>query len=465
MNSTTYVSPTRLISNINVADAAELAKFDIEVTLSSGRTGKGIEKFAVIAKGAKACVLDPLDTSRFTLAATLNGGAATYTNGFGTAVRARKATLGGRTVLVAAVGSGGSGKIQVFFLDPLSGQVLDGQPIGTNTAPQPHLTMTINPTQAAGVRRMETGDVNSDGVPDFVIASWNTSMAYAFVSSVSSSGVLSYSDGIRLVPSDASGSYDWYGRSVAVGDLDPGYAGLEVAVVSQGGKKVSPKVFLFHWNGSGFSQYQTIPIMAASVAIGDVTGDSKADLLVATTAGLYVFPGLPAAGNSFVLAAGTDFIDTAVANVDGGAYADAIGTTGTAQVFSGLVSAGQAPSFVLTPIDWIGGLGSAPRLGDINNDGLADLLIGVVTAPANALCPPASDADTVGAAYVFLTNPASPWQPARYVVRPPSLDPVDDQFGWSVEAADGTGIFLVGDNVRSVGGVAGAGQVFVYRVY
>lgn len=49
VNSTTYISATDLIANITVAsDAQTTKKFDIKVTLSSGRTGKGIEKFAVI---------------------------------------------------------------------------------------------------------------------------------------------------------------------------------------------------------------------------------------------------------------------------------------------------------------------------------------------------------------------------------------------------------------------------------
>jgi TolB protein len=44
VNSTTYISATDLIANITVAAAK---KFDIKVTLTSGRTGKGIERFTV----------------------------------------------------------------------------------------------------------------------------------------------------------------------------------------------------------------------------------------------------------------------------------------------------------------------------------------------------------------------------------------------------------------------------------
>ena len=50
--STTVVDSTTLISNISVADEAYIGNFDIAVT-SGGRTGKGIEKFAVTEKNVK----------------------------------------------------------------------------------------------------------------------------------------------------------------------------------------------------------------------------------------------------------------------------------------------------------------------------------------------------------------------------------------------------------------------------
>ncbi|HUU14188.1 MAG TPA: delta-60 repeat domain-containing protein [Terriglobia bacterium] len=48
VNSTAFVSSTELAANITVAAEAQTdKKFDIKVTLSSGRTGKGIELFSV----------------------------------------------------------------------------------------------------------------------------------------------------------------------------------------------------------------------------------------------------------------------------------------------------------------------------------------------------------------------------------------------------------------------------------
>ncbi|HXE74779.1 MAG TPA: hypothetical protein VNN18_03945 [Candidatus Xenobia bacterium] len=52
VNSTTFKNSGELIANITVADNAPVSKFDIEVTNTNGRRGKGIELFAVVEKGS-----------------------------------------------------------------------------------------------------------------------------------------------------------------------------------------------------------------------------------------------------------------------------------------------------------------------------------------------------------------------------------------------------------------------------
>jgi hypothetical protein len=54
VNSTTFVSSGELTANIDVADTAVIANFDIAVANADGRGGKGTELFAVTAKGNQA---------------------------------------------------------------------------------------------------------------------------------------------------------------------------------------------------------------------------------------------------------------------------------------------------------------------------------------------------------------------------------------------------------------------------
>src|SRR5438067_7109761 len=57
VNSTTFVSSVELTANITVADTATIANFDIAVTNTDGRGGKGTELFAV--KGSNCPALQP----------------------------------------------------------------------------------------------------------------------------------------------------------------------------------------------------------------------------------------------------------------------------------------------------------------------------------------------------------------------------------------------------------------------
>ena len=56
-----WVKSTKLVATIDVADTAVVNKFDIEVTLDSGRKGKGTTLFSVLKKAVAA--LDPCLTS------------------------------------------------------------------------------------------------------------------------------------------------------------------------------------------------------------------------------------------------------------------------------------------------------------------------------------------------------------------------------------------------------------------
>jgi hypothetical protein len=51
VKSTQFVSSTQLIATIDIADAAALSLFDVQVANADGRTGKGTELFTVVQKG------------------------------------------------------------------------------------------------------------------------------------------------------------------------------------------------------------------------------------------------------------------------------------------------------------------------------------------------------------------------------------------------------------------------------
>ena len=147
------------------------------MTNTSGRSGKGSDLFQVIQKGGGAaqCTLTPLDTTRFQLVRALNqavNGQPLYQADFGTGLAARRATLifatGSRDVIMVAVGTR-TGKIEVFFVDPTTGALLDGTALVAGGPVQPHVTIVTN----VGNQQLAMGDVNHDGIPDIVSAEYH----------------------------------------------------------------------------------------------------------------------------------------------------------------------------------------------------------------------------------------------------------------------------------------------------
>lgn len=234
------------------------------------------------------------------------------------------------------------------------------------------------------------------------------------------------------------------------------------------------KVFLFKWNGSGFTHYQTLvdPLpqpksatggngFGRKVAIADVTGSTARDLIVAAHAAnkVLVYPGTVSAA-AYLVFSGSDGFGYQVAggNVDGAAEdmivtTDWGGSNTRAEIYSGLISAGQAPAYVRTPDQNLDdGWGTnGPDLGDINGDALDEMFVG---AP-NAACG--------GAAYLW-TSANGAALANRIVLRTPVLDSDFQAFGWAAATVPGTRLLLVTDHGLNINGVAGAGQVYVYRL-
>jgi Cohesin domain/FG-GAP repeat len=466
VNSTAFVSSAQLTANVTVSSIASVSSFDITVTNTNGSSGKGTGLFSVT--GAPTCTLSPLP-SQFALATTLNSNTPTYTGSFGVSMRVRPVTLGGQEVLVAAIGSGASGKLEIFFLDPVSGTVLDNTNLGVNTQPQPHITIpiTLSKGNTFGARAIAMGDVNNDGVPDIVAGDWDFGVAFAFVGQVDGNGILSYSNQISLT---ASGSSARFGRSVAAGDLD-GLPGDEVVVgdsgFGKGGHAVPGQVFIFKFNSAttSFSVVKTISAAGWGVAIGDVAGDSTRDLIVATGSNIVVYPGsIFSSSPPAPITLAVENSQVAAANVDAAPANDLVVATGAdvanVDVLKGPVFSGEAASIVLSAESgFTSGWGTGFDVGDINGDGLADVIVGAPNTSPSTACPA-----NVGSAYIYLSNASNPAQPVRYLIEAPTLDVDFAAYGYGIAAAPGFRIFLIGESGRNINGVTNAGQVYVYKV-
>jgi hypothetical protein len=492
VHGTQWINASEVDATIDIADTASIAQFDIKVTnTATGRSGKGSDMFSVIQKGTSACSLEPLDP-QLGLEQEFNPSA--LYQGLGPSSLIGRATVSAagepaNTVLVVALGTNNTySKIEIFFVDPTSGALLDGQPLCVGCAAQPHVTLNVPLTPdggAGGAKFSAIGNINGDGVPDFATAENNG--ANIFVSTISSSGVVGWTP----LPAPRPAGVSNFGWDVALGDIDgDGLDELAVSQVGSGSGKAAQggAVYLYDYSGAGLSLIDTITeatvspsiksgeLFGSSVALGDVTGDPRADVVVGVSS--RTVNGLTGAGAVFVLETTASGIsrtakvltssvpakdasfgaEVVAAKLESSGRAAVIASTHwnsyattDGEVFPSPVTNGQVGSLRFTPRSGFE-TGWATRkfaVGDVNGDGLADIVVGAPNAGNGGNC------NSPGMVYLFLRTTDSGGQPAGWS-RVDWQGPVAGWFGWSVAAVDGAPFVVVGQTIGN--------QAYLYRV-
>lgn len=339
-----------------------------------------------------------------------------------------------------------------------------------------------------------TGDVNGDGKDDVVVgctsqavgANPNQGSAQVFVRNAGNTG---FEGPVELL--DPTANDDQCGDDVAVGDVNAD--GKDDVVMACSGDKVgmtnnagSVIVFRRKSDNSGFETGQVLsssPVenekCGASVAVGEFTGDSLADVVTGCSGG-----GTDDGGRlvAYTSVAGTSFTGTtltdptpadsdrcgttvAVGDVNGDGRRDiAAGCTGDtngALVFQHSASSGA--SFAAPTTVTVGAGGSlcsyAIALGDVNTDGRADLAIGCYQTHA-------TNGKFSGAVTLRTRNlNNNGFDGDQWYFAPDPAD--DDRCGQAVAIAEAGGDarkdLLVGCPHATVGTTAGAGKVAVFR--
>ena len=486
VNSTTFVGSSQVTANITVPLTATVSSYDIVVTNTDGSSGKGTGLLGVEGNGnAALCTLQPLP-SNVTALGTLNpvaaSGAPVYANQFGMSVKSRLVTLMGQPAVMVAVGEGASpATVEVFFLRPDTGALLDGVS-GYFPVPQPHVTVT--PVSATVIPNLVIADFNGDGIPDMAFHTGNST---ANIQAVLGTGgscsnsvctPLGFSAPIAVVTGVGANS------QLAAGNLDPTAPGDELAVgslpINGKGNSFTPgKLLLFRYNG-GFVNYLTLTDpenlsstnFGAGVAVADVTGDGITDVVVGASSGaggagrVWVFPG-PNFSSPFSLTGSKGMelgYRAAIGNFTeaAGGVSDIFSVTGLSSasaegvVFAGPISSSSLVDITLAPAAGLSttGFGTNIAAGDIDGDGRADALI----ADPNS-GPAGCNNANPGIAYLYLSGQGFP----TLTIMPPTASS-GTQFGWDVSAVSGTKLFLIGAKAWNVGSVQSAGQVFVYSL-
>ena len=337
-----------------------------------------------------------------------------------------------------------------------------------------------------GIKFTAFGNLNNDGVPDLVAA--EAGAASAFVSSVSAGGVVTWTR--QTVPKPA-GASSTFGFAVAMGDVEG--AGVDDLVLTQipsGSGKSAQRgaVYLYRYSGGAISLADTIgetsvsptvssgDFFGGSVAVGDVTGDPRGDVIVGAESrnvngrsgagAVFVFEstaaGVSRAAKVLVpsTASGPGFgSQVTTARLSGSGRAAVFAVTGWGssttggEVFPSPVSNGQVGTLRFAPRAGFdtGWATKAFYAGDVNGDGLADIIVGAPNAGNSGSCP------SPGMANLFLgNNPDANGNPTGWTsIDWQGLQP--GRFGWSVALADGFPFVVVGQT--------DADDAFLYRVF
>jgi len=243
------------------------------------------------------------------------------------------------------------------------------------------------------------GDVNGDGWPD-IVASANVGDTPPFTDN-GYVQVFSGSNGTLLYQFNGTADSDYFGQSLAVGDVNgDGRGEVIVGATQDGWGKGYVRVFngsngvlLYQFNGTEDFDY-----LGTSVAAGDVNGDGLGDVIVGAAAGnvsgvivgyvrvfngsngalLYQFNGSLVADQLGRSVAVGDVNGDGKTEVVAGAQAGdtpGLSDNGYARVFSG---SNGVLLYQFNGTADTDNLGGSVAVGDVNGDGLGDVIVGAV---------------------------------------------------------------------------------------
>ncbi len=379
---------------------------------SGSSTWKEFSQHTITAR-----TIDGVGTASSTVSITVRKGANRDINGDGYA-----------DLVIGAPNAASNGVVYIFY----------GSSSGIASANDTSAITTLTGTTASAYFGISvtSGDYTGDGYADVAVGAYGDlgTMGKIYIfHSTGTGGITSVNDSSASASISGTSASGYLGVSLASGDINgDGYADLAAGGYNIG--SALGKAFVFH--SSATSSGITINAenlatttlsgdvangtFGVSVAIGDITGDGYGD--VAVGAGTLLAAGL---GNAYIFHGGSGGIaDTAassantvltgtlvtgsfgrsiaIGDINGDGYQDiAVGATtantnhGYGYIFysaggTGIASVNDVAATTIITGTLFGKLGSSVAIGDMDNDGYGDLLIGAFAASGN-----------MGSAYIF----------------------------------------------------------------
>jgi len=274
------------------------------------------------------------------------------------------------------------------------------------------------------IQSVKVADVNNDGIPDLLVANSCSKVisANCTTNTMGSVGVLLGHDGIfTLQPTYSSGGFQTLSLAVADvnGDGQPDLLVTNTCTSSTNCLNGSVGVLL----GEGDGTFNNVVTYAAgdfpqSVAVADLNGDGKPDLVVADSSvvGVLLNNGDGTFGNIVTYSSGgSGPADVAIADLDGDGKLDVVVSNFNSGTIGVLL--GNGDGTLQSPLVFATG-GNSPfsvAIADLNGDGKLDLVVGnfdsnTIGVLLNDTGAPSSTATTLTSSL----NPSTHGQPITF---------------------------------------------------
>jgi hypothetical protein len=346
----------------------------------------------------------------------------------------------------ADLSTGGDVVLRATPYDSQQGQPTDtGVPRHVRSPIDVHSTLIGSPTTTAGVRAIAVGDVNGDGIPDIVSTNSSANKLSIF-----------YSTGSGQFPSTPNMTLQGNGSApmtfpLAVALVDVDHDGkLDIVSANRDSNDVtifrqnSPSSFSLQSPALGSGSSTTAP---SCLAVGDVNGDGLPDIVVGCAGSdnvcifLQLSGGFYFSSPSITLNCGTGSTPKSIAlgDINGDGRLDiVVAAAGTNHVLIFRQNGGG--SFVTNPSLTLGGTGitdapSAVALGDLDGDGALDIACANVGDNNLAVFMHGGASGFSATPTFLLASPDGPFQPAALAITDLNSDGSLDLVATSIDGA------------------------------
>lgn len=338
-------------------------------------------------------------------------------------------TVGNAPTSVIVVDLDGDGRAEIVAANNGSQSV---SVLRNQTAPGGTLSFTVQGQRATGVgaQWIRHADLNNDGRPDLIVAG-DPSPTNALAVLLNTTNIAAGTGPEFSAAQGFGGNFTATGLALA--DID-GDGRIDVLVNGPGGVRVFRNTTT---PGASTVTFATPVLVAGSgpgagLGIGDVDGDGRPDLV--RTSGLgsvtvlrntSIGPGSISFGAPIAFDVGFDDYDLAVTDLNGDGRPDIVLTRFSGnelRVLRNLTRPGGTPKFQLLPAIAVPGRPIGLELGDLNGDGIPDLAVSQSETGTIALFRGARDTDTATVSFAAPTVAAVNENPQRLAVADFDLD-------------------------------------------